>query len=84
MPSLHVWQLTESQFVGTAHLQMEPSADWVVVLAQAREVFREHGVEYITVQPIVGESPDSPGSPTRSASPTTIACVAHGGVGPLP
>lgn len=48
---LHLWTLTSGMDVATVHLVVDPDADHVVVLAEARRVLRErHGLEHVTVQ----------------------------------
>lgn len=48
---LHVWTLTSGMEVGSAHLQIEPTADPAAVLAAAQEILvRDHHLPHFTVQ----------------------------------
>jgi cobalt-zinc-cadmium efflux system protein len=48
---LHVWTLTEGMEVASAHLSLEPAAEWGAVLAVAREALHdEFAIEHATLQ----------------------------------
>eukprot|EP01063_Lacrimia_lanifica_P015555 TRINITY_DN2226_c1_g2_i1.p1 TRINITY_DN2226_c1_g2~~TRINITY_DN2226_c1_g2_i1.p1 ORF type:complete len:484 (+),score=148.63 TRINITY_DN2226_c1_g2_i1:110-1561(+) len=54
--SLHVWQLTESQFVGSVRLTIAGDAAWARVVEEAEGVFRQHRVKDVTIQPVPGSA----------------------------
>ena len=48
---LHVWTLSSNRIALSAHLVVDSFAGWPDVLAAARDVLREQGVEHVTLQP---------------------------------
>jgi len=48
---LHIWTLSSNRIALSAHLVVDSFSGWPEVLASARNVLREQGVEHVTLQP---------------------------------
>jgi len=48
---LHVWTLSSNRIALSAHLLVESFARWPEILASARHVLHQQGIEHVTLQP---------------------------------
>lgn len=53
---LHVWNLSTSCVVATAHIHCQDMVEWSETAQQIQAFFHSHGVHYITIQPEVTEN----------------------------
>ncbi|XP_077141594.1 proton-coupled zinc antiporter SLC30A1-like [Ranitomeya variabilis] len=67
---LHIWSLAPDHSVASLHVHCSGMEEYKIILAQAKVLFKRHGIRELTIQPEFG----SPGTCALSCGP---ACAHH-------